>query len=672
MNNRLINTKVAGGGGCTDIVDNYDPFGGNGVALYQLNGDATDVSGNYNGTALNVTYGTGVFGQAGVFNGSSSSIVLPTAVIPADNFSISMWVNSNDVSTQNNLITQYVLAGGSNGRFVFIIDGSYFQAYVESNGSGTNFNYVLSNNTWYHVTLIKSGSWECFVNGTSVGTWSDTVNITTSYNTQLGSRVSSTDALNGKLDQVRIFNTALTPLEVEALYTEELCICDGTVDTLDILGDGSCIATYQLDGNANDLSGNYSGTPTDISYGVGEFDLAGVFNGSTSYITLGTGVIPVNSSYSFTFWLYRNSGDDRAVLFTQFQSSQTNRMNFEIETTTGKLYFATAISGADNIRKSTTYTVPFDQWEHIAVTRSGTSLKFYVNGSEIATTLTSGTDNYWDLKNYTTQIGTYNNLQDSRILNGSIDQVRIFNKALSSSEVTTLYNETACTKSACTGTTNTLDILGDGSCVATYPLDGSPADLSGNYNGVQTDVTYPQGYFDLAGSFGVASRIETSLHFNGTTVQGASLSAWFKGSPDNSFYIAQPKTLNSPGAFFGRIIIGNYTGDFGDESIGVISSGSSTLAAAVREGHNAYLDNQWHHIVVTSTLTTKNIYIDGQNKTLSYSDGFASTNLEYKDLMIHGNNSGDEGSGSIDQVRIFNKALSAGEVTTLYNETPCN
>ena len=56
MNNRLINTKVAGGGGCTDIVDNYDPFGGGGVALYQLNGNANDVSGNYNGTATNVTY----------------------------------------------------------------------------------------------------------------------------------------------------------------------------------------------------------------------------------------------------------------------------------------------------------------------------------------------------------------------------------------------------------------------------------------------------------------------------------------------------------------------------------------------------------------------------------------------------------------------------------------
>ena len=64
MNNRLINTKVAGGGGCTDIVDNYDPFGGNGVALYQFNGDLTDVSTNWNLSASGVNYPSGAFGQA--------------------------------------------------------------------------------------------------------------------------------------------------------------------------------------------------------------------------------------------------------------------------------------------------------------------------------------------------------------------------------------------------------------------------------------------------------------------------------------------------------------------------------------------------------------------------------------------------------------------------------
>ena len=120
---------------------------------------------------------------------------------------------------------------------------------------------VTNNNGEYRVYLdaqeVISGTTTLFTN-----------NQTPTYQTFLGNRFGRNEAnsgINGQIDQVRIFNTALTPLEVEALYTEELCICDGTVDTLDILGDGSCIATYQLDGNANDLSGNYSGTPTDVS-----------------------------------------------------------------------------------------------------------------------------------------------------------------------------------------------------------------------------------------------------------------------------------------------------------------------------------------------------------------------------------------------------------------------
>ena len=53
-----------------------DPFrDGSGKALYRLEGNALDESGNYNGTATSVTYGAGQFGRCGVFNGSSSKVV---------------------------------------------------------------------------------------------------------------------------------------------------------------------------------------------------------------------------------------------------------------------------------------------------------------------------------------------------------------------------------------------------------------------------------------------------------------------------------------------------------------------------------------------------------------------------------------------------------------------
>ncbi len=96
LGNKLINTNA--GGGCTDTVDLYNPFpDGGGIALYQLNGDATDVSGNYDGTASNVTYGAGEFGQAGVFNGSSSYINTNLSLPFNTAKTISMWFKADSL-----------------------------------------------------------------------------------------------------------------------------------------------------------------------------------------------------------------------------------------------------------------------------------------------------------------------------------------------------------------------------------------------------------------------------------------------------------------------------------------------------------------------------------------------------------------------------------------------
>ena len=63
--------------------------------------------------------------------------------------------------------------------------------------------------------------------------------------------------------------------------------------------------------------------------------------------------------------------------------------------------------------------------------------------------------------------------------------MRIFNKEASSSEITTLYNETS-------STINTLQVLGDTSCVAAYPLGTNANDLSTNYNGTASNITFNQ------------------------------------------------------------------------------------------------------------------------------------------------------------------------------------
>lgn len=453
LGKRIINTKVAGGGGgCTDIVDNYDPFDGNGVALYQLNGNANDSSPNaYNGTWSGTeTYGTGVFGQAGVFNGSSYinlGNVLNTTF--SNNFSISTWVNFDAPGA--------IIQKGPNvpnGQFVRLYTrsstpriqfGFSFDAGNQSSLMTTN-SFDPTGKGWVHIlgTIDYSDSAsgvKLYVNGEFVeskGLSGSAPTFTMTSNLEIGNN-NDTYYANGSIDQVRIFNTALTPLEVEALYTEELCICDGTVDTLDILGDGSCIATYQLDGNANDLSGNYSGTPTDVSYDIGYFDRAGVFNGTSSSIEVPSG-LRKNNDFTASIWFNTNSTTDGQAPINfrngkKFAVSLNNSNvgNGSIRVNAGN---NTAVDSAVGIFTTNT-------WYNLVVVQSSVSgVTVYLNNSVVA----SNSGATGDLVTVTGLdcIGSYDGTLS--FFDGSIDQFRYFNKALNSSEVTTLYNETACTK----------------------------------------------------------------------------------------------------------------------------------------------------------------------------------------------------------------------------------
>ena len=220
--NKLINTN-AGGGGCVSTVDNYNPFpDGGGVALYQLNGNANDVSTNYDGADSNVTWGgAGVFGTSAAFNGSSSYIynnVLDTSTTKA----VSIWAKPNDFNERwafqqgdGQGVENYI-------RFYNIDDIQVRIGNVTQTFSG------YSANTWYHIVAQTntSGNANVWINGVEVGTSTaptaltvNRTNIGARYNTGFGYQ----NYFNGSIDQVRIFNRALRPYEVEALQTEVYC-----------------------------------------------------------------------------------------------------------------------------------------------------------------------------------------------------------------------------------------------------------------------------------------------------------------------------------------------------------------------------------------------------------------------------------------------------------------
>ena len=123
----------------------------------------------------------------------------------------------------------------------------------------------------------------------------------------------------------------------------------------------------------------------------------------------------------------------------------------------------------------TSHVVVLGAWTHYAITQTGTSILFYVNGN-LHDTLTAPSSPNRTSGN--SSIGYYNEGSHS-YFGGNIQQVRIFNSVLTSSQITQLYNETP--------EENNGHLLG---CVAAYPLGENANDVGGLYNGTASNVTF--------------------------------------------------------------------------------------------------------------------------------------------------------------------------------------
>ena len=237
LGKRLINTNAGGGVVCTN---DYDPFDGNGVALYQLNGNANDLSPNaYNGTAPDVSYGTGVFGQAGVFNGSTSRIQLDGLSGTGNffgqiqTFTLSIWFKTTSTASSN-LFSDY--AGQSYNLQILFTDstGEILVAtrYSDNSQKTTTSNASnLNDGAWHNVVVTMNGAYgvrNVYIDGqfdNSISLGGPTFNNTLEQRVNLAAVYTNTYSsyFNGEIDQVRIFDTALDATQVEALYLEEIC-----------------------------------------------------------------------------------------------------------------------------------------------------------------------------------------------------------------------------------------------------------------------------------------------------------------------------------------------------------------------------------------------------------------------------------------------------------------
>ena len=216
------------------------------TAYYKLEGGSgttvTDSSGNgYNGTATSVTYAAGRFGQAAVFNGSSSKIVFPSVLSGITNvFSYSCWFKITDLTISFN-----TLDDGSNLNTNVInyiprhSNGNYYITFgAESNRLIGTSPSSYSDGGWHHMVVTKSSSsLKFYSDGVLLDEdTSHTDSVSGLSNAQIA-HYSSTFS-KGSIDQVRIFTSALSAGNVTSLYNEGTVVesTDGTDSILQFIG----------------------------------------------------------------------------------------------------------------------------------------------------------------------------------------------------------------------------------------------------------------------------------------------------------------------------------------------------------------------------------------------------------------------------------------------------
>jgi hypothetical protein len=196
------------------------------------------------------------------------------------------------------------------------------------------------------------------------------------------------------------------------------------------LADG-LVAYYPFDGNADDKSGNGNNGvvygSTLISDRFGNTNSAYSFDGANDYVRItDSSILNITGNLTISAWLRTN--DIAPIIFSNMleispHSGYSLRLNF------GKLRF---MSGDKSLWGNT--SVNGNIWTHVAITLSGTTATSYVNGLFD----TSGTVGIPTSSSVDQTIGA--SYTPYYFLKGSIDEVRIYNRALSYSEIQELYS----------------------------------------------------------------------------------------------------------------------------------------------------------------------------------------------------------------------------------------
>jgi hypothetical protein len=621
-----------------------------------------------------------------------------------DPFSLSCWIFPYGINANRGIIGKgsgsaigwslihYGGTGGSTdrpeGKIEFLMRAAstgngYIQVYPGSR-------YDAPYGAWFHLVMTYDGSnngsgFHWYINGVEIINYihSNTPFTATLKNTNSFRIGVEQSYYGGWMDEVSVWGKELSQADVTELYNG---------------GDPADLSTHTSVANLVGWwrmgEGSEDGTMTNMEVTdiVGDsptpFSKWAIATGLDSYKGFAYANIgnvlnfDHNDPFSISVWF---KTDNAFISYIISKWDQTTHTGYAIQYGgTGKFAIFFESSASNGIQLQTANGFGDGKWHHLVMTYTGngssSGFDVYVdNVPESLTVFKSNLSGNSTITPANLQIGARHNGSDR--FNGVIDEVGIYDVALSVSDVDAIYNS---------GEPNNLSLLSSYTNLVgwwrcgdsdVYPIltDNSINSNDGTMvNAVRRDLVRdtPKSYTDHSCQFdGTAKYITMGNVLNFEYNEAFSLSCWFRTTATGGYLISKKGNIGTSYRGWGLVIAGTITP--GAIRVYLTNDGDPEGDSEIKvDTVAAFNDGQWHHVVMTwngsdpAAASGVTIYVDGSSESLSILHNTLGTNTitNSVDLNIGGRTNGDSlFEGKIDEVGIYDKELDSIEVAEIYN-----